>query len=504
MPDRSDRYQLPSWPPINFDRDLWNGIFGDIADRLTAREELEASFQSLIDQGIQASLDYIQVTVAPQIADLQTSIQLAQDQIEQIIVDGVSPNSLKLGGQLPAYYATAQALTDGLSGKVSTSLTINGKALTANVTLAKADIGLDQVNNTSDADKPISNSQAEAFAKRVRVDAAQVFSAAEKGRALANLDAGIMAGHRNKISNGLLRINQRAGLMTSGFIADMFGLIQSQGGGGAVSTGSVQPFSPGLAGVIPGDTDNYLRIVLGALGALSGSVNYVGLTHKIENVRTLAGQLATCTFYMRSPLGPRTISLNMRQRAGSGGTIDGSALRFISDAKLLIGTSWARYDVLLNIPALTGATLGPGSNLDVTWMFSYQGANEGLDPTGMQSNAGEIHLARPSLVAGDARNDPDPFAERPAALEELICRRFCEKGYAYGSVAGTGGNIRLPVSFGVPKWATPVISFQNVVYGGGGSGIAAIDPRAEGFTLGFNSSSSPSSARGDFIAEANL
>ncbi|MEH6691283.1 MAG: phage tail protein [Pseudorhizobium pelagicum] len=189
MPDRSDRYQLPSWPPTDFNRDLWNGVFGDIADRLTAREELEASFQSLIDQGIQASLDYIQVTVAPQIANLQTSIQLAQDQINQIIIDGVSPNSLKLGGQLPAYYATAQALQDGLSGKVSTSLTINGKPLNANITLDKADVGLGNVDNTKDADKPVSAPQALELAKRVRVDAPAGFSAAEKAQARVNIDA---------------------------------------------------------------------------------------------------------------------------------------------------------------------------------------------------------------------------------------------------------------------------------------------------------------------------
>ena len=115
MPDSSDDYQLPSWPPTPINRDLWNAVMGSIAERLTAREGLEATFEALQQTGIQASLDYIQVTVAPQIATLQTSITLAQEQLDQIILDGVSPDANKLGGQLPAYYATANALSAGLT-----------------------------------------------------------------------------------------------------------------------------------------------------------------------------------------------------------------------------------------------------------------------------------------------------------------------------------------------------------------------------------------------------
>lgn len=46
-----------------------------------------------------------------------------------------------------------------LSGYVPTSRTINGQALTANVTLAKSDVGLSNVDNTSDASKPVSTAQ---------------------------------------------------------------------------------------------------------------------------------------------------------------------------------------------------------------------------------------------------------------------------------------------------------------------------------------------------------
>ena len=41
-------------------------------------------------------------------------------------------------------------------GAVPTSRTVNGKALSANISLTKADVGLGNVDNTSDANKPIS------------------------------------------------------------------------------------------------------------------------------------------------------------------------------------------------------------------------------------------------------------------------------------------------------------------------------------------------------------
>ncbi len=116
MPERSDDYQLPSFPKTLIDRPLWNGTMANIAARLFSVEARAASFAALEAQGIQASLDYIQANVAPQIANLQTKITLAQEQIDQIIVGGKAPDTLKFGGQLPAYYATANDLTELRAG----------------------------------------------------------------------------------------------------------------------------------------------------------------------------------------------------------------------------------------------------------------------------------------------------------------------------------------------------------------------------------------------------
>jgi len=109
IPSRENDYAID--PSAELTADFLGGIFGDMAERLRERELLEASFESLVDQGIQASLDYIQATLAPQLASLQEDIQTAQDQIETIVQDGVAPNSLKLEGHAAAYFATAAGLS---------------------------------------------------------------------------------------------------------------------------------------------------------------------------------------------------------------------------------------------------------------------------------------------------------------------------------------------------------------------------------------------------------
>ena len=56
----------------------------------------------------------------------------------------------------PTYKFDVLAGFVDLSGYVPTSRTVNGKALSADITISKSDVGLGNCDNTSDADKPIS------------------------------------------------------------------------------------------------------------------------------------------------------------------------------------------------------------------------------------------------------------------------------------------------------------------------------------------------------------
>lgn len=107
-PSRENDYEVGSSAELT--AEFLNGIFGDIGQRLRERELLEASFASLEAQGIQASLDYIQATIAPQLATLQEDIANARDEIDEILATGTAPNADRLGGHLPAYFAVADSV----------------------------------------------------------------------------------------------------------------------------------------------------------------------------------------------------------------------------------------------------------------------------------------------------------------------------------------------------------------------------------------------------------
>lgn len=59
------------------------------------------------------------------------------------------------------------ATQTALNGKVSTTVKVNGHALNADVTVSKSDVGLGNVDNTSDANKPVSTAQQTALDKKV-------------------------------------------------------------------------------------------------------------------------------------------------------------------------------------------------------------------------------------------------------------------------------------------------------------------------------------------------
>lgn len=101
-PSVENHYQVGS--TTTFSRELWNAVFASISARLAARELLEADFEALIGQGTQQALDVIQQNVGPRLADIIDKVMTLEAAIEALVSGGTAPNSLMLGGQLPAYY----------------------------------------------------------------------------------------------------------------------------------------------------------------------------------------------------------------------------------------------------------------------------------------------------------------------------------------------------------------------------------------------------------------
>jgi hypothetical protein len=163
---------------------------------------------------------------------------------------------------------------------------------------------------------------------------------------------------KNKVINGDFNINQRGFTSTTGSGVFTFDRWRTQFVGGTV-TYSTQAFTAGTAPVSGYESTNFARVVI------SGQTNTGGdlaiWNHRIEGVRTFAGQTATISFWAKASSGTPKISTSIEQNFGSGG----SGTVYVYGTAPTISTSWARYSITVSVPSISGKTIGTSNYLQL-------------------------------------------------------------------------------------------------------------------------------------------
>lgn len=168
----------------------------------------------------------------------------------------------------------------------------------------------------------------------------------------------------NYIINGDFSVNQRAFSSTSfdqayGF--DRWKLATD----GIGATYSAQAFTVGAAPVAGYEAKNYARIVTTGQTAAG---TYSILSQHIEDVRTLAGQTATISFWARAASGTPKVSVELEQTFGLGGSPSSTVLTYVGQVTLSNPTAtpatngWARYSLTILVPSISGKTIGTTDN----------------------------------------------------------------------------------------------------------------------------------------------
>lgn len=214
---------------------------------------------------------------------------------------------------------------------------------------------------------------------------------------------------KNRIINGDFSVNQRSFTSSTSTGAFTFDRWRTEYGVGTV-TYSAQTFTPGAAPATVYESSNFLRIAVSGQG-VGGS--YALIQQRIEDVRTLANQTVTMSFWARASSGTPTVATMVQQAFGTGGTAGNF---FTYAAPQAISTSWNRYSFVIAVPSLTGRTLGTGSFLAANIITSdaqtAQGAqNATIDIWGVQLEAGSVAT---------------PFTTATGTIhgEEQACRRY--------------------------------------------------------------------------------
>lgn len=230
---------------------------------------------------------------------------------------------------------------------------------------------------------------------------------------------------RNVLINGDFSVWQRGTSQTTdGYGSDDRWVNQNNG---STKTHSQQAFTLGQTDV-PGNPQFFSRTVV---SSVAGANNYVLKSQRIENVRTLAGQTATLSFWAKADAA-KNITVEFEQFFGSGGS-PSAGVTGIGVTTIALTTSWRYYTVTISIPSISGKTLGTLGNDFLQCIFWFDaGSTYNARTNSLGQQSGTFDIANAQLEAGPTAT---PFERRPIGVETALAQRYYER------LGGPGGDI---------------------------------------------------------------
>ena len=186
---------------------------------------------------------------------------------------------------------------------------------------------------------------------------------------------------------------------------------------------------------------------------------------RIEDVRTLAGEAATLSFWAKADSN-RAVEVMFTQGFGTGG----SALVVFGNTLIYLTPNWQKFIVTIDVPSIAGRTIGANSYLSVNFAYSR--------PIAPQS--GTFDIAQVKLEKG---NIATPFVPNFPFVELMMCMRYYESASFSRSLANllVGNTMRtvVDIPFFVQKRVNPSMTrIGNITNSLSGADMGA-------FTFGF-------------------
>ena len=226
---------------------------------------------------------------------------------------------------------------------------------------------------------------------------------------------------RNKIINGNFDIWQRGASQTnSGYgSADRWENISV----GSTKTASQQAFALGQTDV-PNNPKYFMRHVV---TSVAGAGNVVFARHKVENVETLSGKTVTLSFWAKADAS-KNIAISLSQYFGSGGS-PSEHLTGIGSQLIALTTSWEKHTVTVDLPSVSGKTLGTNNNDFLGIYFWFDAGSDFNDRSAnLGQQSGTFDIAQVQLEEGAAAT---PFEMRPYTIEQQLCYRYYQHSVMY-------------------------------------------------------------------------
>jgi hypothetical protein len=224
------------------------------------------------------------------------------------------------------------------------------------------------------------------------------------------------------------------------------------------ATYSSQAFTPGIASVLGQEARNHARLVT---TGQSGTSVVTILGQRIEDVTALAGKQITVSFYAKSASGTPSISVEIGQNFGTGGSPSAQVVgAAISKIALTGSTSWTRYTATLSVPSISGKTLGTDANSSYTyvqfWVSAGTNFNSQTDSLGIQSNTFDIWgvQVESGSTATPFRRNANSLEGELAACQRYYFRHTQNTAFIASGISNSSSNslvlIQAPVEMRVP------------------------------------------------------
>lgn len=240
---------------------------------------------------------------------------------------------------------------------------------------------------------------------------------------------GQLAAWRNKLINGNFDFWQRYTSGTAvGFGGDRW--VRDMAGAYSVDSMSRQSFAPGQT-VVPGNPRYWLQFQHTLTS--SGSSDVSLYSQKIEDVRTLAGQNVTLSFYAYAAAAT-TIKVSVGQYFGTGGSPSPNV--YLPARDVALTTGFQKYVLNFSVPSIAGKTIGTNEDgflQAIFWTNANAGAAASYNLGGAFATGVAINLARVQLEPGNVATQ---FEDRPIGTELALCQRFFWSSYQPGQVPG--------------------------------------------------------------------
>ena len=422
-----------------------NTVVGDDS-HLHSFANLKSKPTTLSGYGVTDAINISQKGVANGVATLDASGLVPVGQLPSYVDDVLEYTNL---GAFPAvgepgkiYVALDTNKTYRWSGTVYIYITsgavdsVAGK--TGVVTLTKADVGLGNVDNTTDLLKPLSTATTNALALKAD-DSTVVHKTGDEtiagvktftdGLKLQGQNVSPFSGFKNYIINGNFDIWQRGtSQTTTGYGSADRWSSNINGNGTFQMSRSID------------DTLNGRRINTYAASLVTvGTTTEIGLATRLEDMMRFAGKTLTLSFYAISD---STAPINVYYGRYYTSMIYSSSINVGNGVSSVL----TKYTTTFTVPAYAGE--------------SYSPVNSFLEILIRQARtiAGGFRVAQVQLEEGSVAT---PFEQRPYGLELSLCQRYYEQleiGLTSGAISTANQYLGQRFMFLVTKRTVPTVA----------------------------------------------